>query len=136
MTSSVRWIESTCWELAFYGLPNRIPWPEDADPGAAQIAPLNLEALLEAIDRLGNDISEPWLGFQSATGLFQELSESLEGGELIRSHRLLDEIERLHSGSPFVQFQKGNLARLEGEVTEQIRLGDALVCVAVGQQQQ
>jgi tetratricopeptide (TPR) repeat protein len=127
MTASVRWIESTCWELAFYGLPNRIPWPEDADPASAQIAPLNLEALLEAIDRLGNDISEPWLGFQSATGLFQELSESLEGGELIRSHRLLDEIERLHSGSPFVQFQKGNLARLEGEEEKAFSIFQSLV---------
>lgn len=118
MSSSVRWIESTCWELAFYGLPNRVPWPEEADPAGAQIAPINLEALVEAIDRLGNDISEPWLGFQSATGLFQELSESLQGGELVRSNRLLDEIDRLHQGAPFVPFQRGNLARLEGKDDE------------------
>lgn len=118
MSASVQWIDSPSWELDFYGLPHHIPWPADADPAAAEAHPLNLEILLEGIDRLGDSISEPWIGFRAATSLFQDLSESLEEGEVVRSQRLLEEIDRLHSGSPFVQFQLGNLARLEGRDQE------------------
>ncbi len=120
MSSSVRWIESSSWELDFYGLPHRFPWPEEADPQAALQSPLNLETLLEAVERLGTDVGEPWLGFRTATGLFEELSEALEEGELVRCHRLIDEIDRLHSGTPFVLFQRGNLARLEGRDADSI----------------
>lgn len=115
MTASVRWIESPSWELDFYGLPHRLPWPDDADPAAALSQPLDLETLLEAIDRLGDSAEEPWTGFRAAAGLFQELSEALEEGELIRTQRLLEEIDRMHPGSPFVLFQLGNLARLGGD---------------------
>ena len=65
--------------------------------------------------------------FRAATGLFQELSEALEEGEIVRCHRLLEEIERLHPGSPFVQFHLGNLARLEGKDAESARLLQAAV---------
>lgn len=121
MTSSVAWIESTSWELDFYGLPHRFPWPGEADPEAAQSHPLNLETLLEAIDRL-QPPSEPWAGFRAATGLFEELSEALEEGEIVRTQRLLEEIERLHPGSAFVQFQYANLARLSGEDAKAVQL--------------
>jgi len=118
MSATVRWIESTSWELDFYGLPHRMPWPDDADPELATRQPLDLETLLEAIDRLGAEAGEPWTSFRAATGLFQELSESLEEGEIVRSQRLLEEIDRIHPGSPFVLFQQGNLARLAGNDTE------------------
>ena len=52
MTASVVWIESSSWELDFYGLPHRFPWPGEADAEAAQAHPLNLETLLEAMDEL------------------------------------------------------------------------------------
>ncbi len=122
MSASVSWIESPSWELDFYGLPHTLPWPADADPTAVHAHPLNLEILLEAIDLLGDTAGEPWIGFRAATGLFQELSESLEEGEIVRSLRLLEEIDRLHPGSAFVQFQLGNLARLEGRDEEAVRL--------------
>ena len=124
MTSSVNWIESTSWELDFYGLPHRCPWPAEADPEAAQAHPLNLETLLEAIDRL-QPPTEPWSGFRAATGLFEELSEALEEGELVRTERLLEEIERLHPGSAFVQFQHANLARLSGDDAKASQLLEA-----------
>jgi tetratricopeptide (TPR) repeat protein len=114
MSSSVRWIESTSWELDFYGLPHRFPWPEEADQEAANAHPLNLETLLEAIDRLQPPV-EPWSGFRAATGLFEELSEALGEGEIVRTERLLEEIERLHPGSAFTRFQHANLARLAGD---------------------
>ena len=122
MTASVRWIESSSWELDFYGLPHRFPWPTEADPESAQRSPLDLERLLEAIDRLGSEAKEPWTSFRAATGLFQELSESLEEGEIVRTQRLLEEIERLHPGSPFVLFQQANLCRLNGNDEEAMRL--------------
>lgn len=127
MSDSVQWIDSQSWELDFYGLPHRVPWPSDADPAAAEAHPLNLETLLEGIDRLGDSVAEPWLGFRAATSLFQDLSEALEEGEIVRGQRLLEEIDRLHPGSPFVQFQLGNLARLEGRDQEALeRLNAAL----------
>ena len=115
MSASGRWIETPSWELDFYGLPHTIPWPEDADPAAVEAHPLNLEILLEGIDRLGDSVVEPWIGFRAASSLFQDLSEALEEGEVVRSQRLLEEIDRLHPGSAFVRFQLGNLARLEGQ---------------------
>jgi len=120
MTASVVWIESPSWELDFYGLPHSLPWPTEADPEGVHAHPLNLELLLEAIDRLGDSAGEPWVGFRSATGLFQDLSEALEEGEVVRARRLLEEIERLHPDSPFVRFQLGNLARLEGRDAESV----------------
>jgi tetratricopeptide (TPR) repeat protein len=130
MSASVRWIESPSWELDFYGLPHRLPWPDDADPELATRQPLDLETLLEAIDRLGTEAGEPWISFRAATGLFQELSESLEEGELVRSQRLLEEVDRLHPGSPFVLFQQGNLARLSGFDAQAIELYRAVLAKA------
>ncbi len=130
MTASVRWIESSSWELDFYGLPHRFPWPADAAPESEQRQPLDLETLLEAIDRLGADAGEPWLGFRAATGLFQELSESLEEGEIVRSQKLLEEIDRIHPGSPFVLFQQGNLARIGGREEEATALYERVLAKA------
>jgi predicted Zn-dependent protease len=129
MTSSILWIESDSWELDFYGLPHRFPWPAEADPESARAHPLNLETLLEAIDRLQPAV-EPWLGFRAATGLFEELSETLEEGEIVRTQRLLEEIERLHPGSAFVQFQHANLARLSGEDAKAAQLLEAALLKA------
>jgi len=127
MSASVQWIDSQSWELDFYGLPHTIPWPADADPAGAEAHPLNLETLLEGIEQIGDAVPEPWLGFRAAASLFQDLSEALEEGEVVRSQRLLEEIDRLHPGSPFVQFQLGNLARLEGREQESIaHLNNAL----------
>jgi tetratricopeptide (TPR) repeat protein len=127
MSAGVRWVESSSWELDFYGLPHRVPWPEEADPQTALSSPLNLETLLEAVDRLGDDAGEPWPGFRAATGLFEELSEALEEGELVRCHRLIDEIDRLHGGTSFVLFQRGNLARLEGRDADAVAAYKAIV---------
>lgn len=127
MSAGVRWVESSSWELDFYGLPHRVPWPEEADPQTALSSPLNLETLLEAVDRLGDDAGEPWPGFRAATGLFEELSEALDEGELVRCHRLIDEIDRLHGGTSFVLFQRGNLARLEGRDADAVAAYKAIV---------
>ena len=123
-------MESSSWELDFYGLPHRMPWPEEEDPQTALQTPLNLETLLEAVDRLGPDVGEPWLGFRTATGLFEELSDALDGGELVRCHRLIEEIDRLHSATPFVLFQRGNLARLEGRDADAIAAYEKIVLQA------
>ena len=39
------WIESTSWELDFFGLPRRIPWPADVDPKKASEQELRGEKL-------------------------------------------------------------------------------------------
>jgi tetratricopeptide (TPR) repeat protein len=120
MSNNVVWVENASWEPLFYGLPGKLPWPAEADPEGAKRQPLDLETLCEAIDRLGVEAVDPWSSFRAATGLFSDLSDALEEGEIVKAYRVLEEIERLHPGTPFISFQKGSLARLEGNDEEAI----------------
>ena len=49
LTTVFRWVDSTSWELDFFGLPHRIPWPQDVDPTVANNDPFEIEHLLRAI---------------------------------------------------------------------------------------
>ena len=46
------WIESTSWELPFFGLPSRIPWPADVAPEKANEEPLDTFEMVRAIEML------------------------------------------------------------------------------------
>jgi tetratricopeptide (TPR) repeat protein len=109
-----RWIESTSWELPFFGLPTRIPWPENVAPELANSDPFEIEHLLDAIDAMGPDAGDPWVNFRLAANVLDELAESLEDNEVVRGKELLDEFERLHPGTAFALYHQGMVARLEG----------------------
>ena len=114
MNSSVCWIDSASWELDFFGLPHRIPWPAELDPAVANRAPFETEHLLQAIELLGAEAIEPWQSFGRAGAYFEDLAEALEDGEIVRARELLEEIERLHPGTSFVLFHQAYIARSEG----------------------
>lgn len=116
-----RWIESTSWELPFFGLPYRIPWPEDVAPEVANTDPFEVEHLLRAIEAIGPEAGEPWTGFLNASKVLEDLSESLEDQEIARAHSLLEEYERRHPGTGFALYHFGMVARMEGREEDALK---------------
>lgn len=117
-----RWIESTSWELPFFGLPARIPWPENVAPEVASSDPFEVEHLLDAIDSMGPDAGDPWVNFRVAANVLEELAETLEDNEPVRARELLEEFERLHPGTAFSLYHQGMVARLEGREEDALNL--------------
>lgn len=120
--AAVRWIDSTSWELPFFGLPAHIPWPEEVDAAAANQDPFEVEHLLTAIERLGPDASEPWLSFSKASTTFDDLAEALEDNELPRAAELLKELETILPGTAFGMYHRAYIARHEGRDGDAIQL--------------
>lgn len=121
MSASYVWLDSTSWELAFFGLPQRIPWPADIDASKVNEEPFDHLELVRAIEMLGPDAGDPWTGFRLASVNFDELAECLEDFEFPRASELLDEVERLHPGTSFVAFHRGVVARQDGRFEEAIK---------------
>jgi tetratricopeptide (TPR) repeat protein len=122
MNLPYRWIECASWELDFFGLPHRIPWPADVDEEEAKREPFELGSLLKAIELMGPDAGTPWTGFLKAATQFGELTESLEDSEISRARELLVDIERHHPGTSFRIFHEAYVARHEGRLTDAIAL--------------
>lgn len=120
--TEVRWIESTSWELPFFGLPSRIPWPADVDPAEANKDPFEVDHLLRAIETLGDNAEEPFRGFHRASDHFEELSEALEDGELGRASELLEKLEQIYPGTSFSLYHRGLIARTEGRDDDALKL--------------
>ena len=114
------WIESTSWELDFFGLPRRIPWPADVDPKKASEDPFDTVELVRAIEMLGPDAGEPWTSFRLAAKTFDELAEMLEDGEFPQAAELLSEVEVMHPGTSFVAFHRAIIARHDARFEEAI----------------
>jgi tetratricopeptide (TPR) repeat protein len=114
------WVESSSWELGFFGLPQRIPWPRDLDPAKASEDPFDHMELVRAIEMMGSDAGEPWTSFRLASVNFDELAECLEDSEFPRAAELLDEVERVHPGTSFVAFHRGVVARQDGRFEEAV----------------
>ncbi len=115
------WIDCPSWELDFFGLPHRIPWPADADPAGAIADPFDAEEMVRGIGLMSADAVEPWLGFASAFAYFEELSEALEDSEIRRARELLVEIEKVHPGTSFRLFHAANIAQREGRFDDAIQ---------------
>ena len=52
MNAPISWIECPAWELDFFALPHRIPWPSDVPAENATKAPFDAPSLLRAIETL------------------------------------------------------------------------------------
>jgi tetratricopeptide (TPR) repeat protein len=122
MNAPVVWVESNSWELDFFGLPRRIPWPAEVDPGLANQSPFETEHLLRAIEALGSEAADPWMTFSQAAAHFEELAEALEDAEIVRGGELLEEIERIHPGTSFVLFHQAYIARHDGRTQDAVQL--------------
>ncbi|MDQ3622862.1 MAG: tetratricopeptide repeat protein [Verrucomicrobiota bacterium] len=118
----VTWIESTSWELDFFGLPRRIPWPAEVDPAEANKNPFEVDHLMRAIELLGDEAGPPWPAFAEAAVHFGELTEALEEGDGVRARELLEQVEQTHAGTAFVAFHQACVARLEGRNDDAIAL--------------
>jgi tetratricopeptide (TPR) repeat protein len=116
-----RWLESTSWELPFFGLPTRIPWPAEVEAEVANRDPFEIEHLLQAIDAMGAEAGDPWTSFRLASNVLEDLAEALEDNEIVRGKELLAEFERLHPGTGFALYHQGMVARLEGREDDAIR---------------
>ena len=117
-----RWIESSSWELPFFGLPNRIPWPLDVPDEVANRTPFEMEHVLDAIDKMGDEPGEPWASFRDAADVLDELAEALEDSEIARATELIEQFERLYPGTAFALYHLGMIARLEGREDDALRL--------------
>ncbi len=116
MNPTYVWIECASWELDFFKLPHRIPWPSNVATEVAARSPFELEHLLAGIDALGAEAAEPWTSFRKAAHLFDDLSEALEDSEIRKASELLAQVEALHPGTPFRLFHQAHLARCEGNL--------------------
>ena len=111
----LRWIESTSWELEFFGLPNRIPWPANVDPKLANGDPFEMNHLLDAIESMGPDAPEPWGRFLKASEHLDEFGEAVQNSEIVRAYELIEQFDELFPDTAFALYHRGSLARLEGD---------------------
>lgn len=117
-----RWIESTSWELPFFGLPNRIPWPKDVADEVANRTPFELEHVLEAIDVMGDEPGEPWASFRDAAEVLDDLADALEDMEVAHATELIRTFDDAFPGTAFALYHRGMIARLEGREEDALRL--------------
>jgi tetratricopeptide (TPR) repeat protein len=121
-TATFCWVDSTSWELPFFGLPQRIPWPTDVDPAVANSDPFEIEHMLRAIESMGADAAEPWKSFHAAAAHLDPLADAIDDSEATEAAQLLAQFEQLHPGTAFGLFHRGTVARLEGREEDAIRL--------------
>ena len=122
MNLPYRWIDCDSWELDFFGLPHRIPWPADAADDIAARDPFEIGHLIQGIDAMGAEASAPWTGFKAASAYFGQLTEALEDSEIQQAKEILVEIEKAHPGTSYRIFHEAYVARHEGRVEDAIRL--------------
>ena len=82
--STYTWIETPAWQLQFFGLPNRIPWPADASQPDLTKGQFDMESLIRGVDECVKnepEIAGPWRGFLAAAEHFQGMTEALEDQE-------------------------------------------------------
>jgi len=113
-TADIRWIDSTSWELPFFGLPSHIPWPNEIDPEIANQMPLEVNHLLDAIEALGDEAKDPFKSFLAAADHFSNLTDALHADEIGSAVEALDEIDRIHPDTAFALFHRALIARREG----------------------
>ena len=122
LTTPFRWVDSTSWELDFFGLPHRIPWPTDVDPAVANSDPFEIEHMLRAIGSMGAELTEPWQSFDRAAQHLDPLADAIDDAESTEAGELLARFEESHPGTAFALFHRGTVARLEGREDDAIAL--------------
>ena len=125
--STYNWIESNAWQLQFFGLPNRVPWPADAQQPNPEKGEFDMPSLLRGVESCVSSepaIIGPWRGFLAASEHFQEMTEALEDQEYARASELITAIDQAHPGSPYGLFHQAYVHRQSGNDPEAVRLYD------------
>ena len=123
--SNYTWIETPAWQLQFFGLPNRIPWPADAQQPNPEKGEFDMPSLLRGVQSCVSSeptIIGPWRGFIEASEHFQEMTEALEDQEYARASELLSAIDKAHPGSAYGLFHQAYVFRQSGNDQEAVRL--------------
>lgn len=123
--STFTWIESPAWQLGFFGLPSRVPWPADAPVPDGKTTQFDLNALIRGMRSCLESEPEvigPWRGFVAASEHFDAMTEALEDHEYSRAAELLAEIEKHHEGSAYSLFHQAFVHRQAGNDQEAVRL--------------
>ena len=123
--SNYNWIETPAWQLQFFGLPNRIPWPADAQKPNPEKGEFDMPSLVRGVEACVQSepaIVGPWRGFLDASEHFQEMTEALEDQEYARASELLTAIDKAHPGSPYGLFHQAYVHRQSGNDPEAVRL--------------
>ena len=135
MNAPISWIECPAWELDFFSLPHRIPWPSDVPAEAATKPPFDAANLLRAIEILEKEdpaAAKPWVAFLDASDHIQDLNEALQGSEYVEAAESLAKIELVLPGTPFRLFHSAFLERQNGRDAESLALYQAAVEKAPG----
>ena len=128
MNAPISWIDCPAWELDFFALPHRIPWPADVPAEGATKQPFDAASLLRAIETLEEEdpaAAAPWTGFLNAAEHIQDLNEALQDSEYVQAAELLDNIEKAHPGTAFRLFHGAFLARQNGRDAEALAMYQA-----------
>ncbi len=123
--SNYTWIETPAWQLQFFGLPNRIPWPADATQPNPEKGEFDMPSLVRGVQACVSSeptIIGPWRGFLDASEHFQEMTEALEDQEYARASELIAAIDKAHPGSPYGLFHQAYVHRQSGNDPEAVRL--------------
>jgi predicted Zn-dependent protease len=123
--STYTWIDSPAWQLQFFGLPGRVPWPAGAPEPDATGVQFDMAAFIGAVEACvagEPGVIGPWRGFLAASRHFEAMTEALEDHEYSRASGLLKEIDREHPGSPYSLFHLAFVHRQSGDDREAIRL--------------
>src|SRR5215207_2679121 len=133
--STFNWIESSAWQLSFFGLPSRVPWAADAPAPNGNNGQFDMEALVRGARALvGSEpgVIGPWRGFLEASQHFDAMTEALEDHEYSRAAELLSEIEKHHPESAYGLFHQAYVQRQAGNDQEAVRLYAAAAETAPG----
>lgn len=129
-----RWVEVQHEDLDFYNVPRPLPWPREAELRVDAEKDFPFRTLVDGIRLLLSDNETPpnpvWRRLAAIVDAGEELAEAFEAADLNRAERILDRLDRLHPGCPFVFFNKAFIVRQRGDQSEALRLYQAAVDAA------
>jgi tetratricopeptide (TPR) repeat protein len=114
--NTFNWIESNAWQLSFFGLPSRVPWPADVPPPDGQ-QNFDFPALIHGCELCVSGepgLIGPWRGFIEAARQFDDMTQALEDGDYALASQLLDSIEKAHPDSAYGYFHRAFVERQAG----------------------
>jgi tetratricopeptide (TPR) repeat protein len=129
-----RWVEIQHEDLDFYNVPRPFPWPRSAEIGVDAEKDFPFRTLLDGILLLLADEDEPpnpiWRRLAEVIDAGEDLAGAFEAADLDRAETILERLDRLHPGCPFVYFNQAFIVRQRGERKEALRLYQAAVDAA------
>jgi tetratricopeptide (TPR) repeat protein len=129
-----RWVEIQHEDLDFYNVPRPFPWPRSAETQVDANDDFPFRTLVDGIRLLLADRETPpnpiWPRLAKVVEAGDDLAEAFETPDLDRAEKILEQLDDLHPGCPFVYFNKAFVIRQRGDKSEALRLYQAAVDAA------